>query len=404
MKKLPSLLLLLTLVWGCSAHKSEKIPENIARLKNLTVIARNVKPEYKITFKKDVSYRNTSHVFFHNYNFMAVDSNGKVYVAGPLTIYVFDSNGHYLTHMGRKGKGPGEFEDINQFTIHSDKLYIYDQFLRRITIFSLPSLTVSRTILLTPDKYDKVTNIMPTAEYRKFFVTKNNKLLLGFTKFNPHSQHVSHKYIYYFIADSSGKVISNKFFKQRFVNLYSGIGGPAPFPVTSPKLDFDRGSLMCVTNNGHIYSAWTENFLIREYDLKGKFLHAFYYAYKNSSLHKDRIKTYYLKGIPQIRKALNKLNFPRYWPALSYMFTDDQNRIWVATITNDQKNYLWWVLNPSGKLLAKFKWPGKRINRERRPRNIQVVKNGFLYAFKKDTTTNSDEIVKYRIVMKKSGT
>jgi hypothetical protein len=58
----------------------------------------------------------------------------------------FSEGGEYLGHVGRRGKGPGEFE-IVQFvnSVPGDSIEVYDLGLERITVFS-PSHKVVRTV------------------------------------------------------------------------------------------------------------------------------------------------------------------------------------------------------------------------------------------------------------------
>ncbi len=73
------------------------------------------------------------------------------------------------------------------------------------------------------------------------------------------------------------------------------------------------------------------------------------------------------------------------------MLIDDQNRLWISTIVKDLDVYRWWVLEENGKLLARFTWP--------RNREIEVIKNGFVYAKETEDETGLERVVRYRIEM-----
>ncbi len=65
--------------------------------------------------------------------------NGNVVVVdnSDLTLRVFDSAGTALTPIGRKGKGPGEFQDISVLArCGGDSIFIFDNDLQRMTVFS----------------------------------------------------------------------------------------------------------------------------------------------------------------------------------------------------------------------------------------------------------------------------
>ena len=68
---------------------------------------------------------------------IAKDAEGNVYVldAGNYRIQKFDKNGKYLTTIGRKGEGPGEFMGPKKVCIDSNgTIYVFD--FNRIKVFS----------------------------------------------------------------------------------------------------------------------------------------------------------------------------------------------------------------------------------------------------------------------------
>jgi len=78
-------------------------------------------------------------LLFARPDFIVTDSKGAIYISELVdkTIRKFDKNGSYLFSFGRRGKGPGEFQDITVFSINNgDTLIIADQFLYRISFFS----------------------------------------------------------------------------------------------------------------------------------------------------------------------------------------------------------------------------------------------------------------------------
>ncbi len=69
---------------------------------------------------------------------LTTDQQGYVYVHsyGDAFLRIFDAKGRFVKYLGRKGRGPGEFEVIDQFFVDSkNKLYISDPINGRITIY-----------------------------------------------------------------------------------------------------------------------------------------------------------------------------------------------------------------------------------------------------------------------------
>jgi hypothetical protein len=66
-----------------------------------------------------------------------LDSRGRLFVplASSNTIRVFDSDGEFVTSLGRQGAGPGEFEHIGGAWARGDTIEVFDGSLNRITRF-----------------------------------------------------------------------------------------------------------------------------------------------------------------------------------------------------------------------------------------------------------------------------
>jgi len=68
---------------------------------------------------------------------ITADTRGRVFIADGSSnnIRVFNKKGHFLTTVGRRGKGPGEFLSIDHMTIdRENNLYVLDRLLRRVSI------------------------------------------------------------------------------------------------------------------------------------------------------------------------------------------------------------------------------------------------------------------------------
>jgi hypothetical protein len=80
---------------------------------------------------------------------MARDSRGRFYLVTPETAgeppFVFDETGRFLTRLGRRGGGPGEYETPSVVLIlPGDSVLVLDRRLARLTVLS-PSYEVVRT-------------------------------------------------------------------------------------------------------------------------------------------------------------------------------------------------------------------------------------------------------------------
>jgi len=96
-------------------------------------------PEVRIEFLFEIT--GSSEVTFSQISDLKVSSNGTIIVADASAnrIHLFDSDGNYLSTALQEGRGPGEVQNmLGRITLSDDdRLLIYDQSLRRLSIFDL---------------------------------------------------------------------------------------------------------------------------------------------------------------------------------------------------------------------------------------------------------------------------
>jgi hypothetical protein len=377
-----------------------KIPTKYDTLKNIAAYPANAVTPFTVSFTKVATFGLTPYYDLNNRNF-AIDNAGRVYMDAGGKIAVFDSTGTYLKNLGRKGRGPGEFDNMVALKpkIKDHKLYAYDDILHRINVYSTDSLTNINTIYLNPVKWEDILELRGT-RIRNFCPLNDSLLLLAFEDYAIHKKSNKNIFVKYYRLNHKGEVVSNEIFKFKM----NPDNTPAIvtkkrkfFPFHSADVRYMRVKF---DKNNYIYTSRTGDFLIKIYSPMGKYLRTIYYPYKNSPLNKKKIIDMY-KYNPTLFKRAKKHHFPATWPAIDRFFLDDKSRIWVATITKEEDYYEWWVLQSNGKLIAKFKWPGNRLKRGSRFRVSPKVKNGFWYAWKTDSTAGRGYLVKYKFHFKK---
>lgn len=112
---------------------------------------------------------------------VAVNSKGDIYVADRQLNEVrkFNKDGEYLLSLGRRGQGPGEFQNIKivSVNIHND-LIAFDNMLGRISIFSDKGELIKTTKKLMTDSWISPSKIFVTDGYYLFFGKLSNSLKL----------------------------------------------------------------------------------------------------------------------------------------------------------------------------------------------------------------------------------
>ncbi len=401
----------LAILCSCSVQEPAKIPERIRKLKNLIVTLADAKPIYQINLKKDRIYGETNKVIIGVLGDFAVDDSGRVFMGDgqQKTIDVFEPDGRYLTHIGRKGRGPGEFEVSPAINITSNRLYAVDYMTFRISAFSLDSLELVQTMNINMSDKDKIKTL--NHYYLGELIPENNgKFLACFLKFvrkfpNVSGVEIDTIYQRYYPLNKKGRFIPKQILKLKQRPYVT-----RPYYGQTVLVDgypFLAKPVVVVSDSDLIYTANSEDFLIKVYDSKGKYRRSFFCPYKKVTLTKtaaiESISALYGHSSLNQRElhykiesnnyAVRHLTLPQTWPALYDMKIDSHDRLWIATIVNSKKVYQWWVLNQNGKLLTRFTWP--------RDKPIEVIKNGYIYTKETDATTGIQKVVRYRIAMEK---
>ena len=172
------LLLLIVFLWGCSSNEAgseQKIPP---RGNSDSPNSAKHEPVYEISFTEEISFGSTDERLVVPRGNVVADEKNRVYIPDIKTnaIHVFDSTGQYLTQMGGKGKGPGEYLYMSDVQITPDYLYIYDNDLYKITAYSLEELAYSHTVLLNLEGWKDIESLKKRTIAHDFFVTDDGKI------------------------------------------------------------------------------------------------------------------------------------------------------------------------------------------------------------------------------------
>ena len=379
-------LIIILIINGCFSQEDELIPHKLEKLKNLTVYSADVQLSKTISFQTDAVYSESGDVLIGRMGELAVDSLGRVYIADneKMVIYVFDTDGQFLNRVGRDGRGPGEFSSyIKNLQIYGNRLYAFDPAPNRLNVFTLNNLSIEKTISLGQNRSDfqKLSTAFPYI--KNLFVTGRDTFI---AEFITHSKEDLKKYqnvdvtSLYYSLDCDGN-ISDKllgFISEKRTNLLLVIS----------LREFFGSVLHGFSSNGRIILADPEEFIVKMYSPNGNYQSAFFYPHKKIPLSKEKALE------ANVRDALiNKMHLidlPKYWPVLTDMKIDDQNRLWIAATVEDMSIYEWWVLENTGEFITKFEWP--------RNEPIEVVKNGYIYTRETDEETGLQQVVRYRIV------
>ncbi len=134
---------LLLLAFSCSKKDQTYTTEFIEGVKHIHNLAPlwNDQPEVSLEFVQKIGdlEAEDENYMFHLPTDVIVAENGNIYIldSGNHRIQKFDSNGKYISTIGRKGQGPGEFNSPIGIRLDSKEfIYVLDQGNHRIQVFS----------------------------------------------------------------------------------------------------------------------------------------------------------------------------------------------------------------------------------------------------------------------------
>lgn len=390
----------LLIVSSCVAEKEETVPDHLMHIENLHAQLEHPTPTADIELIRELSFGDTEEVLFGRMvENIAVDQSGRVYIAdlAESTIHVFDIDGSYLQSIGQMGQGPGEFQMIWDFEISDNKIHVLDSQNFRVSVFDLNTFDHIRDydISLNDRKNNQPSWIDWTREeglfYRptSIFVRNDGKYFLLFSDASVgFDNNINIRTYEGSIYDpqkdefQSHDVPSLKWTGQVLVHQ-EGEGLRVLFRVP-----YKRDSFFDFSNNQFVYG-WSDEMLFRFHDENGTYQKAIYYSYSNEDFHFDDLINHYEGADDDLIQVLRSDDQPETWPAFQSLIMDDENRLWVSTMTDNQGTYEWWVLEETGNLMAKFSWP--------RDRDLKLVKNNNAYTLENDEETGVQKVVRYKI-------
>lgn len=278
---------------------------------------------------------------------VAVAADGRIFVADAIerSIWCFDSSGHLLGHLGRRGKGPGEFSYVTSLAISRDRLFVLDAALQRITVFPLdgwrhgvpagleaetfPAISASRSatgqIAATPDGDLLVQLALPIVNYDT--VSSADRLI---RVFSPRGV---------ILQDSMMAVPNDEWLVTR------GGGGYSVSPMP-----FGRRSILRVGPNGAIYHLWTGDTYVsvlargrnesRKLEIPG--LSRRPVTPSDVAAMRTSIVTGESPGMKALLgrrfdKATESHAIPDSMPTLSDFLVDDQDNLWLTPVTDSDE-------------------------------------------------------------------
>jgi len=387
-----SCLLVLILIIGClnackfSEDSISDIPIEAIESEDITVYEKaDLKEDSTIQFEKDEVIAGNDSLYLGYIGDIAVHDEHGIFLydghQSAKAIYQFTHSGDYVRKIGRVGKGPGEYLSGSKLDIVGDILMVFDRKLIRALQYSVESGNKLKTTKIDPPNIKSPDSIaeLRVDKYRKL---RDDLYLLSFIRAQRYYEEEPGQ-IRYFITDSEFKELSAEIFR---LNLQLQNFGEWQGRQIMYFYPFHTRPFLTVSESGRIFTAVSDQFFIRELNYDGETVGGFYYPYERRLVNRREV----FSDIHEREKNIvENMPVPDYWPVLEGLIADDENRLWIATVTDEEAPQKWYVMESTGEFVGTFSWP--------RESTLRLVKNRFLYAVENNSETGLSQLVRYQI-------
>lgn len=395
-RTLSVVIFLVILIVGCKPYNESQgysDHNQINQPENQILISPKANRIDTVKFVEETVFESGDDVFMEGHiRSLAVDDKGKIFIAsarpGFVGIYVFSPDGSYITKLSRHGKGPAEYESISSISIVGENLYVFDPRLQKIGIFSIEGFKHVRDILFDYSQLKASDLAFSGGMNTNGMIVKGDGTFIMRLQSRPRNDpSYNHKEVF-MSADDNGKLIPSSYL-QVDSHTYYFPDEQLSLPFTGA---FSRSSLVVTDNNGRFYTNWTEDFIISVHNSEGDLEKTYKHNIQNANLNSDDLNL-----DRDMKNTLNKYELPSTWPAVHTMVLDDEERLWVSTITESESEFTWYVVSTEGELIARFTKPGRRTERIVVRAPLIVIKDGYFYSHERDLRQGIDRILKYKI-------
>lgn len=319
-----------------------------------------------------------------NYLFFAqgveADSSGNIYVmdSHDFKILKFDKNGNFLTAIGKKGQGPGEFEAPSNILIdNQDNMYVQD---------------VMRMALVVFDRNGKfIKNIKGTGILywtSRLFVAPDLSIICGYQPLTSIGEDNLYKISKF---DRDLNFLSDIYERKGSIFIYRLITETGPFIMQAPR--YTPSVIWTMSPKGQVYVGYNDSYHIMILSAKGKFINEIKRKCTPEKVLPDerqQILADYEKRSKDISKIIE---IPRVKPCFQRLFIVE-NYLFVL-IKRVGKNYYFDVFDENGMYVDETTLAFLPI----------INKSGFIYtlSFKFEGEIDprniiETEIIRYKII------
>ena len=339
MKKLTSLLLVLTFCSFCGPEKGEiesfledGVEVVVNKLEPIEIRGMLTDLAFEGIFRIDTENDEMAEIGLTDIWRFDVDSGGNIYLLGytirEYSIFKFDKNGNFVTSFGRTGQGPGEVQRPMFIRISSkDEIYVLDKANTKLVIYGKDGELIRETpvdpslVEVTPldsGKYLIKQRTIPEDDASEFLAL--DSLIICGQDFEKESELNIEK------IPSISKITR---FRPMFSVFYSL-----------------ADSQICVGNSDTGYEIIT-------YDFHGNELRKLRKQFQPVKVPEDSKE----KLEKLLARMGRTISFPEFMPPFQYLFADDLGQLFVMTYERGEepREFIYDIYNPEGVFFSRMR-------------------------------------------------
>ncbi|MGM0588934.1 MAG: 6-bladed beta-propeller [Bacteroidota bacterium] len=264
------------------------------------------------------------------------DSKGRIFLPDQraLQIHVFDSQGDYVTTIGREGSGPSELLSLLKIYIdQNDQIITFDVRQARNTIFAESN-----------DSWEPEDMFM--IEGQRYSVESADSLGNVILRQSPPQRPKPGAY-WYEHELATGNLTSG--LKEQNVLTFKVRGNLVSNNGAMQQIPFGRTTVVATDTKGNIYLVWNEKLELATYDATMQFIDSLSVPIPNQPISSEE-RSEAIEQLGDNFKSLGREHIPETKPVISNMFVDGNRNIWLQTF--DSPEYL--VLDHEGAPIGSF--------------------------------------------------
>lgn len=264
------------------------------------------------------------------------DSKGRIYLPDQraLRIQVFDSDGSYLTSIGREGSGPGEFQSLLHIYVdQKDQLIAYDVSHARNTVF------VENNTSWEPEQIFMIEG----HHYGIESADSDGNVILR--QSSPQSPEPGAYWYEHELA--TGNLESG--LKEQNVKMFKEMGYLVPNNGLMKRIPYGRTTKLAYDNEGNLYLIWNEQFELAIYNAQMELVDSLSVPIPNQAINREE-RNEAIDRLGNNFRSLGRKHIPETKPVISNMYVDRNKNLWLQTF--DSPEYL--VIDKEGTPLSSF--------------------------------------------------